>query len=100
MKTLLIALGLIFAVTLKGEDGIVVKKQKETLSVQFQSKTQSWATLQVKDMTGEVILEQQMAAIEGNNAVPVFFASKLKKGTYTFELKIEDKVYSSKFAKE
>lgn len=100
MKTLLIAFVLICGTGLQGEEGLLVKKQNETVSVQFDSQNEGWATLQIKDITGEVVLEQQMVAAQGANSVPVFFASKLKKGTYNFVLKIEDKAYTSKFVKE
>lgn len=99
MKTLLIAIGLFIATSVNAENGLVVKKSKETVNIQFASKNEGWATLQIKDNSGEVVLEQQMVVAEGSNTVPVFFVSKLKKGTYTFELTIEDKVQTSKFIK-
>lgn len=100
MKTLLLAIGLFLVANANAENGLVVKKNKETVNIQFTSKNEGWATLQIKDNLGEVVLEQQMVVNEGSNTVPVFFVSKLKKGTYTFELTIEDKVQSSKFIKE
>lgn len=100
MKSLLMAIGLCIAVNAGAEDGIIVKKNKQVVNVQFNAKAGGWATLEIKDSTGEIVLEQQMAVANGDNTIPVFFTSKLEKGTYNFILKFEDKVYSSKYVKE
>ena len=100
MKNLLVAIGLFIAMNASAEDGIVVRKSKQVVNVEFNAKSEGWATLEIKDGSGEVVLEQQMVVSNGDNTIPVFFTSKLGKGTYNFVLKFEDKVYSSKFVKE
>jgi hypothetical protein len=100
MKALLVALGLFILRDANAEQGLIVKKGKETVNVQFESAFEGWATLEIKDKSGDLVLEQQMAISEGANDVPVFFISKLKKGTYSFVLKLEDKVYSTQYVKE
>jgi hypothetical protein len=61
---------------------------------------EGWATFELRDKCGDVVLEQQMGVNKGINTIPVFFISKLEKGTYTSVLKLEDKIYFSKLVKE
>jgi hypothetical protein len=73
---------------------------KKSAKVIIEAERDMWATLEVLDNNGEVILEQQMAVSKGSNSIPVFYVSKLDKGVYNIVLKIEDKVYFSKLVKE
>lgn len=73
---------------------------KKSAKVIIEVERDMWATLEVLDNNGEVILEQQMAVSKGSNSIPVFYVSKLDKGVYNTVLKIEDKVYFSKLVKE
>jgi hypothetical protein len=74
----------------------VKKSAKLTITAQ----NEAWATLELRDKCGNVVLEQQMGVNKGTNTIPVFFISKIEKGEYTSVLKIEDKTYFSKLVKE
>ncbi len=75
---------------------VVQKSAKLIIDAPFKG----WATFELKDYSGEVVLEQQMAVDKGINTIPVFFISKIEKGEYTSLLKIEDKIFFSKLVKE
>ncbi len=73
---------------------------KKSASVIIEAARDEWATLRILDMSGEMVLEQQMAVSKGTNKVPVFFISGLEKGKYATMLLLEDKVYFAPMVKE
>ncbi len=75
--------------------GIVQKSAKLVID----APCDGWATFELRDNSGEVVLEQQMAVEKGENIIPIFFISKLERGVYTSVLKIEDEVFFSKLVK-
>lgn len=72
----------------------------KTARILVNAEEDGWATLQIKAVCGEILLEQQMAVSKGVNKIPVFFVSDLEKGVYTTVLKVEENVYFSKLVKE
>lgn len=73
---------------------------KKNASVIIEAARDEWATLRILDMSGEIVLEQQMAVSKGTNKVPVFFISGLEKGKYATMLLLEDKLYFAPIVKE
>lgn len=106
MKTFLLGLALLISLSgFSNEEpknvfsvfpAVVKKSAKLNINAPFDG----WATFELRDKCGNVVLEQQMAVNKGMNTIPVFFISKIDKGEYTSVLKIEDKVFFSKLVKE
>ena len=79
---------------------IVPTAVKKSANVIVNAETECWATLQIMNSFGQIVLEQQMAVNAGENTIPIFFISKLNKGVYTSVLKYEGKRYNASLVKE
>lgn len=106
MKTFFLGLALILSLSgFSNEEpknifSVFPASVKNTAKLTINAPRECWATFELRDKCGAVVLEQQMGMVKGINIVPVFFISKIEKGEYTSVLKIEDKTYFSILVKE
>ncbi len=106
MKTFLFGLALLISLSgFSNEDpknvfSVFPASVKKSAKLTIDAPYDGWATFELRDKCGNVVLEQQMGVNKGINTIPVFFISKIEKGEYTSILKIEDRTYFSKLVKE
>lgn len=59
-----------------------------------------WASLEIVDYSGRVIMQQQIVVDKGANTIPLFNVSKLSRGSYIAVLRADGMVYSEKLVKQ
>jgi hypothetical protein len=79
----------IYPTVVQGNASIFVEAEKD-----------GWASFELVDYSGRVLVKQQLVVDKGSNKIPFFGASKVSNGNYIAVLKMNGEVYSSKVIKQ
>lgn len=71
-----------------------------TATISVDAEQDGWATFEVVDYSGRVILTHQLIVDKGSNNIPFFNSSKMSKGNYVAVLKMDGKIYNQKIMKQ
>jgi hypothetical protein len=75
-----------------------VIQQHATISID--ARRDGWADFEVYDLTGRLVINQQIVVNKGENKIPFFGSSKMGNGNYVALLKMEGVVYNYKLIKQ
>lgn len=75
-----------------------VIQQQATISID--AKRDGWANFEVYDLSGRLVINQQIMVNKGDNKVPFFGSSKMGNGNYVALLKMDGSVYNYKLIKQ
>jgi hypothetical protein len=65
-----------------------------------QAEKDGWASFQLVDYSGRVIMNQQLVVEKGSNNIPLFELSRISNGHYIAVLKMEGNAYTSNLVKQ
>ncbi len=68
----------------------------EAASVRFYAEKETIVTINIKDITGRVILSQKVKALKGNNSVLLTRLSNYSNGVYNVQLLIDNDLFTTK----
>jgi hypothetical protein len=69
-------------------------------TINISANRDGWANFEVYDLTGRLVINQQLVVNKGENKVPFFGSSKMGNGNYVALLKMDGEVYNYKLIKQ
>lgn len=83
-----------------GRFGIYPTVVQDNATISVNASRDGWASFEVFDYSGRMLMKQQLVINRGDNRIPFFGASKMHNGNYVALLKMDGEVYHQKVIKQ